>query len=200
MVSINNLPTNSNSVNIVLPPKTSILPVMDTFKKKAILSITGFIQVAFGILNIVFPAIVLFCRQHIDKLYAPVYFERLRVGYANPFVLMSLEIWSGVISIVCGCLGISAGYRPSRCKIITMMVFTVLSALTGIHFVCIKSIQIHNMNVTDDWNDKQLGQSDFNNARWILVVQLIIYLVQTSVAIPISCMTCRSFCKFYSGL
>jgi len=105
--------------------------------------------------------------------------------YYSHFAHVGQGIWCGIFFLVTGGLGLAAAQRPSNCTIITLMVFSILSACMTIPHMTLDGIGAgYSSNYR--WND--------GTALGLYCFLFILGLKAGIVSIVISSYTCRAVC------
>ena len=126
------------------------------------------------------------------------------VGIVYPYediAYIGTGIWSAVPFILCGSFGIWSGLRPSKCSVITFLVFSILStffalALLGISISGV--VTSNNENYSYIWYSNSYFLEERETERkvtfGIFFVQTFIGVLQTLISINSSAMSCQPIC------
>ena len=126
------------------------------------------------------------------------------VGIVYPYehiAYIGTGIWSAVPFILCGAFGIWSGLHPSKCSVITFMVFSILSSVFALALLGISISGV----VTS--NNESYSYMSYSNSWWleereaerkvtfgIFLVQTFIGVLQTLISINSSAMSCQPIC------
>ena len=111
-------------------------------------------------------------------------------------------IWCGIPFGLCGAFGIWAGMSPSKCSVLTFMVFAVISICFSLPFIVISFIGLSTSNKAGeryyyDFLDSYVnvsGETERKVTFGLFLSQALIALVQFLISVNSSAMACQPIC------
>jgi len=102
----------------------------------------------------------------------------------QPHIHIGQGLWCGVFFIITGGLGIAAASKPSDCSIISLMVFSIMSAVMAVPRMVFDAIG------ADDGRPWRYNVGDV----WLYSFLFILGLAGAIISIVLSSCTCRAVC------
>merc|ERR1719471_960795 len=106
--------------------------------------------------------------------------------YYNYLSRIGQGIWCGVFFVLTGGLGVSAAQKPSTCGIVTLMVFSIISACMAVPHMTIDGIGIGEHS----WRSRGLGFAGV----LMYSILFVLGLAGGIISIVLSSYTCRAVC------
>jgi hypothetical protein len=112
-------------------------------------------------------------------------FERNEIGTG---------IWSGLFFALAGALGIFSASKPTKCTVISFMVFNIISSLFALILVIFASIGLGNTRCYNYYYRDNYKCPDYSFAKAVLSIQVLIALIELAVSVVSAAVCCRAVC------